>query len=467
VTTLKIDGPDGKVYRVDVPEGATPEATAERFTAEMWPNLKTDTGFTGLKNTADIAGAGVGAAIAGAGEIARQAMGPPPKMGQRLYEEFWGGKDKTPKSATEAIGRFIPTSPADRAKQLGVPLTPNREALARGAEYLSGALAFGGAPKMAALAGAGGAIGQRVGGNEGAIAMGLALPLLGVRAAAPKAVPAPTRQELDVQAKQAYRAADAEGTIIPRAEFARFVESLEPKLVARTFDKDFHPLAFKTYSKMADEAARGNITLKSVDALRSWMNEAKANARPRDAGVIKIMRDALDDFVVSMPGAPQYRQGADLYRRARGLEKIEKLVERAKDTAPTYTAAGYDTALRNQFKAFVKSKEMRFFTKEEQAAFQKIARGTPIGNVMRQLGRLAPQNILHTLLLANAHPAATALTVPGAAARFAASKSTQRNIKFAQDLLARGYPVPPSLRRYLDAAPAGAGVFVGQGSQTR
>jgi hypothetical protein len=464
-TTFEIAAPDGKTYEIEAPDGVSEKDAVAQFKTKMWPNIASDTGLTAIKNTADIAGAGVGSAIAGMGEIARQAMGPPPKLGQDLYKEFWRGQP--PESATEAITRFIPTNPAERAKQLGVPLTPNREAFAKGTEFLTGTMATGGGAKMAALAGIGGGVGQRTMGDAGALALGLALPLAGIRAAAPKIAAAPTRDQLATQAKAAYRGADAEGHIISRADFARFVESLEPKLAARTFDKDFHPYAFKSYAKMASEAERGNITLQSVEGLRSWMNEAKAAAKPRDAAMLKVMRDQLDDFVVAMPGAPKYREAANLYRRQRGLEKIEKLVERAKDSTSTYTAAGYDTALRNQFKAFVKSPEMRFYTKAEQDAFRQVARGTPMGNVMRQLGRLAPQNILHSLLLANAHPGALALTVPGAGARVAASKSTQRNIKLAQDLLARGYPVPPSLRRYLDAAPAGAGVFVGQGSQTR
>lgn len=479
MATLKIDGPDGKTYRVEVPEGSAPEATAEQFAAEMWPNLAKDTGLSAIKNTADIAGAGVGAALAGTGELARAVMGKPPELGQRLYDEFWGGKKNTPKSATEAIGRFIPTSPTERAKQLGVPLTSNRESLARGAEYLTGAAAFGAPAKMAALSGIGGAAGQRVGGDEGAIAAGLALPMLALKA--PKGIPAPTLDEVKAARKAAYATADQGGAVISRGSLGRMLQDMHVEMAPKYFAKDTHPQAFKAFRELTDEATKGHVDVGRIFKMRGRMGalSGAAGTAPQDADMLRTMRRVLDNHLTN--AAPvrdiiagnadaikAFREGTSLFRREQGLKTIERLVENAKTTAPTYTAAGFDTALRNQFKALVKNqRQMRFFTKPEQDALKQIARGTPVGNAMRQLGRLAPQNILNSLLLANVHPAAAALTVPGAGARLAASKSTQRNIKLAQDLIARGYPVPPSLRRYLDAAPVGAGVFAGQGSQTR
>lgn len=481
MATLKIDGPDGKTYSVDLPAGASPDAVAERFAAEMWPNAKTDTGLTAIKNTADIAGAGVGAMLAGTGELARAVLKEPPDFGKRLQEEFWGGKKNVPKSATEAISRFIPTNPAERAKELGVPLTPNREALARGVEYLSGTALMGGTPKMAALAGIGGAAGQRVAGDEGAVAMGLALPMIGLKASAPKGVPAPSLDEVIAARKAAYTTADQGGAVISQGSLGRMLQDMHAEMAPKYFAKDTHPQAFKAFRELTDEAAKGHVDVGRLFKMRGRMGalSGASGTAAQDADMLRTMRRVLDNHVVGAipgrdiiagnPGAIQaFREGTNLFRREQGLKTIERLVENAKTNAPTYTAAGFDTALRNQFKALVKDgRQMRFFTQPEQAALKQIARGTPMGNVMRQLGRLAPQNILHSLLLANAHPAATALTIPGAGARFAASKSTQSNIKLAQDLIARGYTVPPSLRRYLDAVPVGAGVFVGQGSQTK
>lgn len=475
---LEIEGPDGKKYEVEGDGDA--ETLAKNFTAQMWPNLKDDTGLTALKNTADIAGAGVGAMLAGTGELARSVLKKPPEMGQKLYEEFWGGKDKAPKTATEAFRRFMPVSSTERAKELGVPETPLRRALARGTEYLSGTLAFGGAPKLAAVTGAAGAAGQMAAGDEGAIAAGIAAPLVALRAAAPKVAPAMNLGEIKAARKAAYNTADQGGAVVSRGSLGRMLQDMHVEMAPRYFAKDTHPQAFKAFRELTEEVQKGHVDLGRLFKMRGRMGALKgaSGTAGQDAEMIGTMRRVMDNHISNMQpirdviagdmrAVQAFREGTNLFRREMGLKTMEKLIERAKDSTSTYTAAGYDTALRNQFKAFVKSREMRFFTKPEQAAMRKIARGTKVGNVMRQLGRFAPQNILYTLLGAQLHPAMLGASVAGAGARFAASKSTQQNIKLAQDLIARGYPVPANLRRYLNAAPAGAGVFVGQGSQTR
>lgn len=479
MATLKIDGPDGKTYSVDVPEGAAPEAVAEQFAAEMWPNAKTDTGLTAIRNTADIAGAGVGAALAGTGELARSVMKEPPRLGQRLYEEFWGGKKNVPKSAKEAISRFIPVDPAERAKKLGVPLTPNREALARGAEYLTGAASLGAPAKMAGLAGIGGAAGQRAAGDEGAVAMGLALPLVGLRASAPK-VATKTLDEIKVARKAAYDVADKGGAVVSQGSLGRMLQDMHVEMAPKYFAKDTHPQAFKAFRELTEEASKGHVDLGRLFKMRGRMGvlSGAAGTAKQDADMLRTMRGVFDRHVTGMQpvrdviagdmkAIKAFREGSSLYRREQGLKTIERLVENAKTSAPTYTAAGFDTALRNQFKTLVKNeRQMRFFTKAEQDALKQIARGGKVANTMRQLSRFAPQNILYTLLMANIHPALTAGSVAGAGARVAASGLTKRNLELARHLVATGRPVPVNLRRYLDAAPAAGGVFVGQGSRT-
>lgn len=482
---VKIDGPDGKVYRVDVPEGSTPEATVEQFTADMWPNIKRDAGLEGALNTARIVGAGAGRALAGAGELGRVVTGGPPKegLGAKLYSEFWRGEPPT--SATEAVGRFIPTDPSAVAKERGIPLTPMRDALARAADFATGTALLGGGAKIAALAGVGGAIGQRVAGDEGALAMGLALPIVGARAMAPKVAKAPTLDEVKAARKAAYAAADSGGAVVSQGSLGRMLQNMHVKMAPKYFAKDTHPRAFQAFRELTEEAQKGHVELGRLFKMRGRMGalQGSAGIAAQDADMIRTMRGVLDDHIANMQpvrdviagdmrAVRSFKEGVNLFRREKGLKAIESMIENARTSAPTYTAAGFDTALRNQFKAFVKNRpdgrpspNKRFFTPAEWKALEKIARGGPVANTLRQLSRFAPQNILHTLLLQNLHPATGALTGAGAGARFAASGATKRNIKMARDLIARGYPVPATLRRYLD--PSFGGVFLGQGSQTK
>lgn len=487
---VKIDGPDGKVYKVDVPEGATPEATVEKFSADMWPNLKEDTGLKGALNTARISGTAATGALTGALDMPinvasaiNEAGGHAVNWGMRklgltsmtldqlrerrrkagyeLAEDYRPSVTK----AAEALG--VPTDSTAEAKRLGVPLTEGRAVQAKGIDFAVGAGALGAGKKIAALTGIGGATGQAAMGDEGAMALGIALPLLGIRATAPKLAAAPTLEEVKIARKAAYSTADQGGAVLSQGSLGRMLQDMHLEMAPKYFAKDTHPQAFKAFRELTDEVSKGHVDAGRLFKMRGRMGALKgaSGTAGQDANMIGTMRSVMDRHLSSaqpirdviagdMKAIQAFKEGTQLFRREMGVKTIEKLVERAKDSASTYTAAGYDTALRNQFRAFVKSNEMRFFTKPEQAALRRVARGTVPGNVMRQLGRLAPNNILNALMLASVHPAAALATVPAAGARYAASKSTQRNIKLAKHLVASGRPVPSNLRRYLDAAPA-------------
>jgi hypothetical protein len=480
---LEIEGPDGKKYEIEGDGDA--ETLAKNFTAQMWPNLKSDTGLTALKNTAEISGkTGIGKAVSGMTDLARRILGPP--LNEDAYKRMWSGK--VPATGDELASRLgVPTDEEAEAKRLGVPVTPNRKAIAKGVEFATGTLMSGGTGKLAALAGAGGAVGERVAGEPGAVALGIALSMLGLRGGATKAAPAKTLDDIKIERKAAYATADSSGAVVSQGSLGRMLQDMHAEMAPKYFAKDTHPKAFQAFRELTEEASKGHVELGRLFKMRGRMGALKGSSGTagQDAEMIGTMRRVMDNHIVNMQpvrdviagdmkGIAAFREGTQLFRREKGLKSIEGLVERAKDSTSTYTAAGYDTALRNQFKAFVKpntdgtpNRNMRFFTKPEQDAFHRIARGTKVGNAMRQIGRLAPQNILNTLLLANVHPAAASLSVPAMGARVAASKSTQRNIKLAQQLIAGGKPVPPNLRRYLNAYPAAGGVFAGQGSQTK
>jgi hypothetical protein len=249
-----------------------------------------------------------------------------------------------------------------------------------------------------------------------------------------------------------------------------------------------HPQAFRAFQRLEADAARGHLTPKHWHTLRQVIDRGpgkvslQSASGPSEREFARVMRGAMDDYIDTVATTPggviqgnraamgELRQGISEWRRYRGLKTIERLVDRAKTNAPSYTAAGYDTALRNEFKALVKNEsQMKFFTKAEQAALKRVAKGGTVANTFRQLGRLAPQNIMYTLLGANLHPAMLGASAAGLGARMTATGLTKRNLKLAEDLIARGYAVPKSLQatlsRYRGGAPVAASAILGRTGQ--
>ena len=147
------------------------------------------------------------------------------------------------------------------------------------------------------------------------------------------------------------------------------------------------------------------------------------------------------------------------------------MIENAKLTAPNFTGSGYENALRTQFRTLAKNaNKMRGFSKTEQTAIERVAKGGPLENTLRMLGKFAPTGVVSTVMSGGAGAAiggpvgAVALPAAGFAARQGATALTARNARAASELMRSGQL--PALGRM---APADVelmrALMVGQGQQ--
>lgn len=464
---LQIDGPDGKTYEIEGDGDA--ETLAKNFTAQMWPNIASDKELRGLWNTARLAAADAAKGVVEAGEGIKGIVGPPPvkmkggpkgSFGDAISRWQGAGLDKV----FNTVG--VPIDSDVEAKRLGVPLTETRRDIGAFARAAAPAALTGAGPFWSAMSGAGAAVGNRIDGETGAVIGSMIAPLTALgasRAMAPKAPPAMTLDEIKNARKAAFATADQGGAVVSQGSLGRMLQDMYGEMAPKFFAKDTHPQAFKAFQELVDEVNKGNVDLGRLFKMRGRMGVLQGGPGMRnldgtltqDADMIGTMRRVLDRNITAMqPGRDiiagdarainAFREGNALFRREKGLKRIEKAVEDARTNAPTYTAAGFDTALRNEFKKLVKNeRQMRFFTTEERDALKKVARGGPVANTFRQLGRLAPQNILYTLLSANVHPGIAALSIPGLGARLTATGLTKHNLARAKDVVAGRPAAPP------------------------
>jgi hypothetical protein len=172
------------------------------------------------------------------------------------------------------------------------------------------------------------------------------------------------------------------------------------------------------------------------------------------------MVDEIDDYIDSLSErdvvagdaskAKALREARNFYSRAKKAEELDKLVERAELSAPNFSASGMENALRTEFRALAKNdRRLRRFTKEEQEAIRRVAKGGPMENTLRMLGKLAPTGVVSGALSSGAGfvtggpLGAVALPAAGAAARYAATQMTLRNAAMANELVRRGPLTPP------------------------
>lgn len=166
-------------------------------------------------------------------------------------------------------------------------------------------------------------------------------------------------------------------------------------------------------------------------AFRSMVSDMSTHTNKKIRRVMGGVKSKLDDFMSPKLG-PDFDKAKDKYARAMRMDTLEGIEETARDKgASYYTQAGYEHALRLQYKNLLKRiRDGKAFgySPDEIAAMQRIVDGGPMENALRRLGQMAPKN-----------PATAGVTYAG------------------PGILASMFGVPPSL------IAAGAGVGYGAG----
>lgn len=267
---------------------------------------------------------------------------------------------------------------------------------------------------------------------------------------------APSIDDLRAQANQAFSQAENAGVFISKDAYSRFLTDLRDTLAKEGIDEGLHPAAMRAFQRMSQDDG-SNLTLKGAEIIRRNINDAASSMNRADQRMAMIMRDKLDDFMENLgkedligdgqaAGAVSaLKEGRQLWSRVRKAEEISELMERARTSAPNFSASGLENAIRTQFRQLAMNpKRMRRYTKEEQDAIKQIARGTPGANALRFIGRYAPTGPVSTAIAAGIGASvggplgAAVFGSAGALGRLGASRLTQRNVKRLDELVRGG-----------------------------
>lgn len=264
---------------------------------------------------------------------------------------------------------------------------------------------------------------------------------------------APTIEELAEGARLAYKRASDAGIAIAPESFGGFSANLARKLESEGIDPTLHPSTTAALRRIAE--TDGPVSLDKLETLRRIANDARKSTAPADRRLASMIVDDIDDFVAKLDdadvtaGNPKQaaalKEARNLYSRRMKAEEINQLIERAKISAPNFSASGLENAIRTEFRALAKNdKKMRRFTPAERAAIVRVAKGGKVENALRLLGKFAPTGVVSTGLsggvgFALAGPAGgVALPMLGLGSRAAATRMTLRNAQRAEELMRRG-----------------------------
>lgn len=315
-----------------------------------------------------------------------------------------------------------------------------------------------------------GATSQYVAEETGSPTLGLAA---GVAAGIPFAMgakgtlQAPTVQELKGQAGQQYKFAEDVGAVFKKNSYNQFANKLESTLAKEGLDKALQPRVFAALERIKD-TKNSNVTLENMEILRRISQAAGSSADASERRLASIMVDNLDDFVEtaqpsqlakgSSEAVSALTDARELWKRAKKTEIIDDLVASAELRAEAnFSQSGMENALRRKLVNLADNpKALRAFTKEEQNAIKVAAKGGPVQNVLRLVGKLAPTGAISAGISGGAGFAlggpmgAVGLPLIGGASRLGATQLGLRNIEQLRNRLATGnVPIPQVTPRSL------------------
>lgn len=286
----------------------------------------------------------------------------------------------------------------------------------------------------------------------------------------PPRTDAPTMFELQDQARALYKAVDDAGVRITDEAFQKFVGDVMDDWYQTGGLKKLTPKTYQALQELQRQAAAGGISLTQLERLRRVLGKARETLDGADRNSANRAIRAMDDWLenkldpshlrqeigaatssglVGTEAIEAVRTARQLWARARKTETIEQLIETAGTNANTFHGAGFENALRNQFRALdrkmIKDKRLRAqFTAAEREAIRRVARGTPLSNVLRLVGKAAPTGIVSAGMGSGigyafaGTPGAVAVPLVGSLARRASQKLQSRYATEAQEMMARG-----------------------------
>jgi hypothetical protein len=275
--------------------------------------------------------------------------------------------------------------------------------------------------------------------------------------AAPGRAKPPTAKELKGQITAAYTTAREEGATFPKQQLANALDDIESSAAKgdMTYRESLHPKTATAFAQIRSELEKSpdQISLGDVEIARRIALTTLESQQKSDRAVGHHLIDKLDDFADQVSqGNPLFKQARDLYARSAKSATVERLIERAKNaTGANYTQAGYETALRQQFRALANNENaMRRFNPEERAAILKVVRGGPVENALRIVGKLAVRGPISAApAVAGGMYTENPLVGAGIAGlgevgRFGATQLGLRNVRLADELMRRGSAPQPS-----------------------
>ena len=279
---------------------------------------------------------------------------------------------------------------------------------------------------------------------------------------APKALPAPTVEQLGAAATSAYNNPAVAALELHPSSTAYAADKIAEGLQKSGFRELNAPQTFGIVQELKTQVGP-TAKVADVQSVRTALNKVAGNfANPVEQTAAQKAIRGIDDYLANLKpfdvAKGDASAAAAILEDAKGnyaakmrVARTDKAEYRAElNAASAHSGGNINNATRQALKGMLlNDKAMRGFTDAEKAAMERVVRGTATGNAMRRVGKLLSTQGMHgagviggsVAAAVPTHGASLALPVLGWGAKKLGDASTAKAIKRLDDMIAMRSPL--------------------------
>jgi hypothetical protein len=274
----------------------------------------------------------------------------------------------------------------------------------------------------------------------------LAGMIAGVTTAAPfgmtatrKAKGAPTAEQLAQESTNLFTKASESGVLFQSDAFINRMDNISKDLRAEGYTPKAYPKIASAIEELTNPATPKDFT--ELQSLRKIIKGAQASVDPQERRLASILVDEFDNTILNAPDSviiggskdslKMWKDARDSYSKLKKSEVFDDMLKNAELDKSKFTASGAENSMAQQLRQLAKNdKKMRLFSKQEQEAIEKAAKGGTTQNLLKFYGRFAPTGVVSGIFSGGAiayEPTIGAPLAAGAAASRMGAEAMRRS----------------------------------------
>lgn len=256
----------------------------------------------------------------------------------------------------------------------------------------------------------------------------------------PQTQQASSTEVLDRIATDRYAQLQQSGIELKSDNFVQSMQGIAKGLRDEGYTPKAYPKISGAIEELTSTAQPKDWT--ELQALRKMIRGGQKSLDPEEKRIASILLDEYDNYLMNVPkeaivsgdmknAGQLWSEARNAYSRMKKSEVFEDMLSEAKLDRSKFTQSGEENSLAKQLRQLAKNdKKMRLFTKDEQAAIEKAAKGGTTQNLLKFFGRFAPTGPVSGLFTGGATVMAPAIGIPvalGAAGSRVAATNMRRN----------------------------------------